>query len=42
VPSIKPLDKILIYAAGVAGLAAIGGVVWVFLTLKNTVETFSS
>jgi hypothetical protein len=42
VPSIKTLDKALIYAAGVAGLAAVGGVVWVFLTLKNVVESFSS
>ncbi len=42
VPSIKPLDKILIYAAAVASLAAIGVVTWVFLTLKSTVETFNS
>ncbi len=42
VPTIQPLDRMLIYAAGVAGVLAIGGVVWVFLTLKNTVETFSS
>ena len=42
VPSIKPLDKILIYSAAVAGLVAVGGVVWVFLTLKNVVENFSS
>jgi hypothetical protein len=41
-PAIKPLDTILIYAAGVAGLLAVGGVVWVFVTLKNTVENFSS
>ena len=40
--SIKPLDTILIYAAGLAGLVAVGGVVWVFLTLKNVVEGFSS
>jgi hypothetical protein len=40
--SIKPLDTILIYAAAVAGLVAVGGVVWVFLTLKNVVENFSS
>src|SRR5277367_2468074 len=38
VPTIKPLDKILIYCAAVASLAAVGGVVWVFLTLKNVVE----
>jgi DamX protein len=42
VPSIKPLDTILIYAAGVAALIAVGGAVWVFLTLKNVVENFSS
>jgi hypothetical protein len=42
VPSIKPLDKILIYAAGVAGLISVGIVVWVFLALKSTVENFSS
>jgi hypothetical protein len=41
-PSIKTLDKVLIYTAFVASLAAVGGVVWVFLTLKNTVETFTS
>lgn len=40
--SIKPLDTILIYAAAVAGLIAVGGVVWVYLTLKNVVENFSS
>ena len=38
VPSIKTLDKILIFTAAVASLAAVGGVVWVFLTLKNLVE----
>ena len=37
-PSIKTLDKILIFTAAVASLAAVGGVVWVFLTLKNLVE----
>ncbi|HEY4416887.1 MAG TPA: hypothetical protein VGO57_14445 [Verrucomicrobiae bacterium] len=42
VPSIKPLDKILIYTSAVASLAAIGIVVWVFMTLKNTVESFTS
>lgn len=42
VPAIRPLDKILIYAAAVASLAAVGIVTWVFLTLKNTVENFSS
>ncbi len=42
VPSIKPLDKVLIFSAAVASLIAIGGVTWVFLTLKNVVENFSS
>ena len=38
VPSIKTLDKVLIFSAAVASLAAVGIVVWVFMTLKNTVE----
>ncbi len=42
VAGIKPLDTILIYAAAVAGLVAIGGATWVFITLKNVVENFSS
>jgi hypothetical protein len=42
VPSIKTFDKVLIYTALVASLAAVGGVVWVFLTLKSTVENFTS
>jgi hypothetical protein len=42
VPSIKTLDKVLIFSAAFASLVAIGGVVWVFLTLKNVVENFSS
>ena len=41
-PAIKTLDKVLIFSATVASLAAVGGVVWVFLTLKNVVENFSS
>jgi hypothetical protein len=40
--SIKTLDKVLIYTATVVSFAAVGGVVWVFLTLKNAVENFSS
>ncbi len=32
----------LIYAAAVAGLVAVGCVVWVFLTLKGVVENFTS
>ena len=42
VPSIKTLDKVLIFTAAVASLAAVGCVVWVYFTLKNTVETFTS
>jgi len=42
VPTIKGLDKVLIYTAAVASIAAVGVVVWVFLTLKNSVETFTS
>jgi hypothetical protein len=42
VPSIQPLDRILIYAAAVAGIIGVGIVTWVFLTLKNTVEAFNS
>ena len=38
VPSIKTIDKVLIFSAAVASLAAVGIVVWVFMTLKNTVE----
>jgi hypothetical protein len=42
VPAIKTMDKVLIYTSMVASLAAVGIVVWVFLTLKNSVETFQS
>ena len=42
VPAIKTIDKVLIFTATVTSLAAVGIVVWVFLTLKNSVETFSS
>jgi hypothetical protein len=42
IPTIKPLDKGLIYGAAVCSLIAVGSVVWVFLTLKNVVENFSS
>ena len=42
VPSIKTLDKVLIFSAAVASLAAVGGVVWVFVVLKNLVENFQS
>jgi hypothetical protein len=42
VPTLKPLDKGLIYGALVCSLVAVGGAVWVFLTLKGLVENFSS
>jgi hypothetical protein len=42
VPTIKTLDKVLIFSAAVASLVAVGGVTWVFLALKNAVENFSS
>jgi len=42
IPTIKPLDKGLIFAAAVCSLIAVGCVVWVFMTLKSTVETFIS
>jgi len=42
IPTIKMMDKVLICSATFASLAAVGGVVWVFLTLKNVVENFSS
>ena len=42
VPSIKTLDKVLIFSAAVASLAAVGVVVWVFMMLKDKVETFTS
>ena len=41
-PAIKTLDKVLIFSAAVASLAAVGVGVWVFLNLKNVVETFAS
>lgn len=42
VPSIKTLDKVLIYAAALAGLAAVGITTWLFLALKGIVENFTS
>jgi hypothetical protein len=42
VPALKTLDKALIFSAAVASLLAVGGVVWVFITLKSTVESFNS
>lgn len=37
VPSIQTIDKVLIFSAAVASLAAVGVVVWVFLAIKDTV-----
>ena len=37
-PTIGALDKILIIAAAVAGVFAIGTVVWMFVMLKNAVS----
>jgi hypothetical protein len=42
IPTIKTIDKVLIIAAAVASLAAVGGAVWVLITLKNLVENFQS
>ena len=42
VPSIKTLDKVLIFSAAIASLVAVGVVVWVFMALKDKVETFTS
>jgi hypothetical protein len=42
VPTIKGLDKALIYVATVAALAAVGMAVWVFLKLNDTLTTFQS
>ena len=41
-PTIKGLDKALIYIACVASLAAVGMAVWVFLKLNDTLTTFQS
>jgi hypothetical protein len=38
VPTIGALDQILIVAAAVAGLFAVGTVVWMFLILKNAIS----
>src|SRR5208283_5090283 len=37
-PTISALDKILVIAAAVAGLFAVGTVVWMFLILKNAIS----
>ena len=41
-PSIKTVDKVLIYLACVSSLAAVGLAVWVFLKLNDTLTTFQS
>jgi hypothetical protein len=38
VPTIDAFDQILIIAAAVAGLFAVGTVVWMFLILKNAIS----
>jgi 2-oxoglutarate dehydrogenase E1 component len=42
VPTLKMVDKVLICSAFVASLAAVGMVTWVYFTLKNVVESFTS
>src|SRR5882724_12584295 len=42
VPALKTMDKVLIISALVTSLAAVGTVGWVFITLKGTVESFTS
>jgi hypothetical protein len=41
-PSIKTLDKVLIFTAAFASLVAVGMVTWVFLNLQKIVQDFSS
>jgi hypothetical protein len=41
-PAIKTIDKVLIFSAAITSLAAVGGVVWVFLTLQKIVQDFTS
>jgi hypothetical protein len=42
VPTIKTLDKALIFTATVTSLIAVGMVTWVFLNLQKIVQDFSS
>jgi len=42
IPTIKGLDKALIYTGAVFALAAVGIVVWLYLTLDSTVKNFTS
>ncbi len=39
---IKTFDKVLIFTAAIASLAAVGVTTWLFLNLQKIVETFSS
>ena len=41
VPTIKTVDQILIFAAAVASLVAVGGVTWVFITLSKALASTS-
>ena len=40
-PAIRGLEKSLIFGAAVLSLAAVGMVVWVYMTLQNTVTSFN-
>jgi hypothetical protein len=42
IPSIKPLDKILIYSAAVASLVGVGFAGYVFWKLSDIVQSFTS
>jgi len=41
-PAIKTIDKVLIFAAAVTSLVAVGGAGYIFWVLKNLVENFTS
>ena len=41
-PAIKAVDKVLIFAAAVTSLVAVGGAGYIFWVLKNLVENFTS
>ena len=42
VPTLAGLDQGLIFTSAVVSLAAVGIVVWVYITLQNTVANFVS
>jgi hypothetical protein len=42
IPTIKTIDKVLIYTLAVLSLAAVGIIVWGCLFSKNTIESFTS